>query len=735
MPRSARPVTRRAHAFAGCLLALAASAGCSSPSPAPAAPATPAAPAPAPGPSRAELLAAADARTIAPPLATGVSSADPSTRELATIALARLHDPSAYSLLARALRDPHPAVRDAASLGIGALEDRAPEPATAALLGALATEPDPALRAHHLDDLGRLATDEAVAAFAASLASDSPDERRGACRGVGAVALRSRNVAPELTRRVATRLVDDAAPTVRLACAYALSRLAPPDDPIDAAAVGTDLARALEDPDADVRAMSVRALARHPGASLERLAARVRDPDWVVAVHAFRTLARRAVAEDAAPTYAAELRHALDMLLAGGDVASGPPLHVFSAALEAAAPLSRAPSVHAFAQSALERLGRVPEDLPATRDRGLAHCAAARLVDLGRGWPSRVAQCGLEQVSDVERQVLAAEILAPVEGSIPQRGVALQRLLRHESARVRAAAISAMGALESPEALTAIVAVVESEEDVGVRIAALEALRTGGARRSERLAASILEGAPVVDDGWPRGAIASALRTAGRALSAENDLEGLVTWLAAARDLAPRELTPVATPLASHANLAVRLAARELLREADAPIPDEAPPAPSNALDARSIEGVPAAARAVLDTDRGPIVIELWPDRAPTTVLRFAELVRAGFYDGLTFHRVVPAFVVQGGDPRGDGYGGPGWSQRCEDSRAPYERGTVGMALAGRDTGGSQFFVTVSPQPHLDARYTAFGRVVEGMENVERLQAGDAIRSITLRAE
>ncbi|MDQ3035543.1 MAG: peptidylprolyl isomerase [Myxococcota bacterium] len=137
--------------------------------------------------------------------------------------------------------------------------------------------------------------------------------------------------------------------------------------------------------------------------------------------------------------------------------------------------------------------------------------------------------------------------------------------------------------------------------------------------------------------------------------------------------------------------------------------------------------------RAVLETDRGRVVIELWPERAPTTVLRFAELVRSGFYDGLSFHRVVPAFVVQGGDPRGDGYGGPGWSQRCEESRAPYERGTVGMALAGRDTGGSQFFVALSPQPHLDARYTAFGRVVEGMEVVERLQPGDEIRRATLQ--
>ena len=94
---------------------------------------------------------------------------------------------------------------------------------------------------------------------------------------------------------------------------------------------------------------------------------------------------------------------------------------------------------------------------------------------------------------------------------------------------------------------------------------------------------------------------------------------------------------------------------------------------------------------------------------------------------------MIAAFVAQGGDPRGDGYGGPGWSQRCEDNRVSYERGIVGMALAGRDTGGSQFFITLTSQPHLDGRYTAFGRVTEGMEVAERLVRGDVILTARMR--
>lgn len=96
-----------------------------------------------------------------------------------------------------------------------------------------------------------------------------------------------------------------------------------------------------------------------------------------------------------------------------------------------------------------------------------------------------------------------------------------------------------------------------------------------------------------------------------------------------------------------------------------------------------------------------------------------------GFYRGLQFHRVVSNFVVQGGDPRGDGWGGPGYSLRSEFSPLSYETGTVGIASAGKDTEGSQFFITHSPQPHLDGRYTVIGRVVEGMDVVDKLQVGD----------
>ena len=127
---------------------------------------------------------------------------------------------------------------------------------------------------------------------------------------------------------------------------------------------------------------------------------------------------------------------------------------------------------------------------------------------------------------------------------------------------------------------------------------------------------------------------------------------------------------------------------------------------------------------------KGEIQIELAVLDAPRTVANFVALVRKGFFDGGRWHRVVPDFVVQDGDPRGDGEGGPGYTIRDELNDRPYLRGTVGMALDWRDTGGSQFFITHSPQPHLDARYTVFGRVIEGMDVVDRLEPWDGVQRV-----
>jgi cyclophilin family peptidyl-prolyl cis-trans isomerase len=158
-----------------------------------------------------------------------------------------------------------------------------------------------------------------------------------------------------------------------------------------------------------------------------------------------------------------------------------------------------------------------------------------------------------------------------------------------------------------------------------------------------------------------------------------------------------------------------------------APAPTSLPPA---TYEAPRLVTPPVSTQVFIDTDRGTIQLELAVLDAPLTVETFVTLARKGFFDGLTFHRVVPDFVIQGGDPRGDGEGGPGFTIRDEISQRPYLRGIVGMALDWEETGGSQFFITHSPQPHLDARYTVIGRVMTGMEVVDLIQQGDVIRRV-----
>ena len=140
---------------------------------------------------------------------------------------------------------------------------------------------------------------------------------------------------------------------------------------------------------------------------------------------------------------------------------------------------------------------------------------------------------------------------------------------------------------------------------------------------------------------------------------------------------------------------------------------------------------------AVIALERGGEVrLEFFPEDAPRTVENFVTLARKGFYNGLTFHRVVPGFVVQGGDPRGNGTGGPGYTVPAEFNRQQHVRGTVAMARSQHpDSAGSQFYITFGPQPHLDGNYTVFGRVVAGMEHVDAIRQGDRMTTVTIVEE
>ena len=141
---------------------------------------------------------------------------------------------------------------------------------------------------------------------------------------------------------------------------------------------------------------------------------------------------------------------------------------------------------------------------------------------------------------------------------------------------------------------------------------------------------------------------------------------------------------------------------------------------------------------ATIKTSKGVMKLELYPEETPNTVANFATLANDGFYDGVNFHREIPGFVIQGGCPHGTGTGGPGWSIECECDKNTHlhQRGTISMAHAGRDTGGSQFFICHEPQPHLDGIHTVFGDIVaedeESFQTLDSITQGDIIESITI---
>jgi peptidyl-prolyl cis-trans isomerase B (cyclophilin B) len=138
--------------------------------------------------------------------------------------------------------------------------------------------------------------------------------------------------------------------------------------------------------------------------------------------------------------------------------------------------------------------------------------------------------------------------------------------------------------------------------------------------------------------------------------------------------------------------------------------------------------------QAAIETNRGVIRLELYPLYAPQTVNNFVFLAREGFYDGISFHRVIADFVIQGGDPTGTGKGGPGYKfdDECTGNPLQHERGVISMANAGPGTNGSQFFITHSPQPHLNGRHTIFGKVVAGLDVVDAIQQGDKMLRVVI---
>ena len=409
------------------------------------------------------------------------------------------------------------------------------------------------------------------------------------------------------------------------------------------------------------------------------------------------------------------------------------------------------------------------------RDEGVAVSAIRALATIGDARGTAAVAAGLASASTaVQREALRALATLPPDRSLRSRVVSL---VGHKEGWIRAAALAALAHCDREE-FALVLSGLDPDADWSVRAGLARALGEVGDEASVGLLFSRLQD----EDARVVPAVLGALRRARgndavdtlrrhldhgdfavRAAAAENltalGTAGLSPALAAAyrRSLPDLDLD---ARLALVAALAAQKdgEARAPLREAAGGDParvvreraaaalgslGETPPAvgpgPSRPpLDYRlamlPYDPVPGAPlftpRAFLHTRRGVVEIHLDVVETPLTTASFVDLARRGFYNGLTFHRVEPDFVVQGGCPRGDGNGGPGYTLRCEIGQRFYGRGAVGMARSGKDTGGSQFFITLSPQPRLDGSYTLFGRVASGMEVVDRIRPGDVIERV-----
>jgi cyclophilin family peptidyl-prolyl cis-trans isomerase/HEAT repeat protein len=625
-------------------------------------------------------------------------------RSRALLALARLQDPATVPDVVAALGDPAAPVRELAAFAAGQLGLAwvpLDEPARAALalavLQAELAEPAETARDAELEALGRLGTPASLVRVTSWLTPRGPFAARAAL-AIGVAVKRGASPPVGGRERLEALSGPGEASGARFAAAWALVQLKAP------ASVPAQLA-ATRDDEAEVRAVSAKGLGEHGGAeAVEALEPLLLADHARVAAEATRALARIAVR--CADCQALRALESLSRWVAGvRHGAPGGPGQPLLALAQAPLPAAAGPLLARLRASL--QAGLTAPDQRLREDVASLDCRLAAAADRLAGTLDGVQACGGGLVAESRRLALGLRELAAAPPSSPDARAEVARpFLTSPRAQVRLAAVEALAASGSRAAVEWLAGLLEDKDPVLAAAAATGLATLGATELAPRVLALAHREAANVD-------VAPALAQALGSLKTPEAVPELRAWLA-------------------HPNETVRAAAAgalAILTGLPVPVPRvevvRGEP-PSAAL--------PAGAQLVLETVRGTLRIALYSADAPRTAGTLATLARQGFFDGLTFHRVVPDFVVQGGDPRGDGEGGPGFTIRCEVNRHPYRRGTVGMALSGKDTGGSQFFVALSPQPHLEGRYTVVGEVVAGLEVADALLEGDLITRARVEA-
>lgn len=598
----------------------------------------------------------------------------PASRVDELMSIARVQDPATVGTLEDALKTGTLEEREVAAFGLGQLglswepiPDEVRKRAEDALVAALASETEAAVRDRIIEGLGKVGRDAALAALTPLVgASAKAAERARAAIALAFIATNSQLMLVSAEARDAmVQMLKDPDVSVRYGGAYGLLRYRDP-------ATKGALLEALADADPNVRTTLLKVLGTLGGPEdVAAVAPLVGDADDRVASEAARTLTRYAVKcmSDDCPAFDA---------LKG---AAGP---WRPAVMQA---VTQQVWVDARAMELFQaRFDEYAQAMSLDADtRALMQCQAAFGHDRAAGAVTLIPQCGQGVVSDVQRDVLKARAL------VSKGGPDLEALLKSPSFLVRGAATPGAPA-------TALAGLLADPDPIVTGLAAA---------RAEELMAMDL-GADLVK---------ALTRLTGPDAPADSQ-EGVLYLLSAVGALDVKEAVAVVTTLVDAEPYTVRqtaaLALTKLMGET------KVARLPAKLGDAPEIGETTVRVK----TSRGDIRIKMLVKDAPRTAKNFVDLVGKKHYDGITIHRVVPNFVSQMGDPRGDGSGGPGYDIPCEINMHRYGAGTVGMALAGRDTGGSQLFIAHAPQPHLDGLYTTFGEVLEGLDIANGLSEG-----------
>ncbi|HUE81132.1 MAG TPA: HEAT repeat domain-containing protein [Pyrinomonadaceae bacterium] len=681
-----------------------------------------------------QIIKAEDERRWGPDLNTLLSDSSESVRTRAAIAAGRIGDQNAVPALISMLgADPSIAARAKAAFALGEIES-----ATAAeeLVAQLTKTSQPIqVRARIIEALGKIAAalprnDEArsrALGTAILNALDSELRNRPNNREVVLIsftaALRAR---PEGAGKVIALFLSDPDSRVRADAGNALARLR--------AGEGNEKLRNLlvNDSDPIVRANAARTLgATEDKASLGVLLDRAaRDADLRVRVSAIRALASlrnptatkplllrgKKLTERRLRGRPTEINEVLEIATALGraaeasrdqDVVSW--LRRVRDDLNNTAPEAEIALVRVSPAAYLEDLGADAAGVKAVQETLILHWKAGASIAQALGEIASLPDSTVAKRSYSERAIVLLRAMLDYRRS----GIRLKTLVAPHPEKGIPDVLRAF-ALHKPEGLERVLQDYLKESDVIVRATAAELL--GGLPPTQLITRTLVSALP-------------------QAMRDELNDAALAILDALGKQNNPDANNAIKLALESPDHLLRKRAATLLQANGVGDFSDRARNVQSRNTAAdyeRVVSRLGKRVTAAVSTSKGSFTIELLPDAAPLNVDNFIQLAKSGYFRSLTFHRVVPNFVIQGGDPRGDGNGGPGYQIRCEINEAPYERGAVGMALSGKDTGGSQWFVTHSPQPHLDGGYTVFGKVIAGMEVVDKITRGDLIRSITI---